>query len=121
MGKTYWIADPRAKGGGFFAETLDIPGVKTRAKKGERFVMMPLSWLASMLQAAGTPGAMVCILLRYLSWKTKSQTFPLSTALITKYGINRETKRRVLAKLETAGKIKIQHRHKQAPIITLLG
>jgi hypothetical protein len=119
MNKPFWVSDPRAKGGGFFAETLDIPAAKTRGKKGEPFVMMPLQWAADMAKAT-TPGAMVWILLRYQSWKTKSKTFPVTNVLLERHGVNRETKRRVLERLEAAGLIKIQHRGRQTPLVTLL-
>jgi hypothetical protein len=121
VSKPFWVSDPRANGGGFFVETLEIPSVEKRArKKAEQFVLIPLQWASDMAKATRTPGATVWILLRYMAWKTNSQTFPLSNVLLERYGIARETKRRVLAKLAAAGQIKIQHRHKQAPIITLL-
>jgi hypothetical protein len=63
---------------------------------------------------------MVWIILCYMAWKTKSQTFALPNVLLARYGVNRETKRRTLERLEAAGRIKIQRRHKQSPIVTLL-
>jgi hypothetical protein len=122
MNKPEWITDPRAKGGGFWVTTLEPSHpTKVRAAKHEKkFAILPLQWAADISEETGTRGAMVWILLRYMSWKTKSPTFPLSTALVNRYGIAKETKRRILTKLEAAGWVKIQHRHKQAPVITLL-
>ena len=107
-------------------ETLDDPPhIKARAAKRARrqkeaFTLLPLQWAADTAKAARTPGAMVWILLLYMAWKAKSRTFPLSNALLTQYGVTRETGRRILAKLEAADRIKIEHRHKQAPIVTLV-
>jgi hypothetical protein len=81
---------------------------------------LPLEWTAGTAKAAGTPGAMVWILLPYMAWKAKSTTFPLSNTLLARFGVNRKTKYRILANLEKAGRIKIQHRNKQAPLVTLL-
>jgi hypothetical protein len=53
-------------------------------------------------------------------WKTKSTTFPLSNTLLARYGVNRYTKYRMLAHLEKAGRIKIQHHNKQALLVTLI-
>jgi hypothetical protein len=39
---------------------------------------------------------------------------------LTSFGVGRETKRRVLEKLEAAGRIKVERRATRAPIITLL-
>ena len=62
----YWVSDPRAKGGGFFVETLEIPGTRTpaqevnRAKKRKPFkvdwVKLPDYWIRQLEQSqhAGT-------------------------------------------------------------------
>ncbi len=106
-------------------ETLDIPSTQAREAKHakrrkEAFVMLPLQWAADVAKATKTSGALVWILLLHMAWKAKNQTFPLSNALLIRYGVARETKRRILIKLEATGRIKIEHRHKRPPIITLL-
>jgi hypothetical protein len=114
-----------AHGKRILIETLEMPGLQARQAKRTRrrqetFVMLPLEWVAETANAARTPGAVVWILLAYMAWKAKSQTFPLSNVLLVRYGVARETKRRVLIRLEAAGQIKIDRRRKQAPIITIL-
>jgi hypothetical protein len=63
---------------------------------------------------------MVVIALFYLAWKHKGAPFPFSNIWLAKYGIRRETKRRMLRKLEQAGFIKVEQQGNQAPIVTLL-
>jgi hypothetical protein len=107
-------------------EDLDyLPKNKARAEKRARqrqqeFVKVPLQWATDAAKATGTRGAMVWILLLHMAWKGKSTTFPLSNALLAKYGIQRETKRRILARLEASGQIRIERRYKQSPVVTLL-
>jgi hypothetical protein len=36
VSKPFWVSDPRAKGGGFFVEALEIPGTRTRAQEAKR-------------------------------------------------------------------------------------
>ena len=61
MANPRWVSDPRAKGGGFFAETLEIPGVKTRAQEARRakkrkpfkieWVKLPDYWIRQLEQS----------------------------------------------------------------------
>ena len=104
-------------------ETLETTGMQARgrkAKKREEFALVPLQWMAAATKTTNTRGAMVLVLPLYMAWKNKSETFSLSNAAFTRYGINRETKRRVLRKLEVSGWLKIERPHGRAPIITLL-
>ncbi len=97
---------------------LDRPARRT---KRPAFTAIPLVWATNMAKAAGIPGAAVLVLLHYMAWKARSPTFQLSNALLTKYGIDRKVKYRVLAHLEAAGQIKIERRGpKKAPVVTLL-
>jgi hypothetical protein len=103
----------------------DQPPIKARAEKRrqrrkEAFAVVQLQWAADMAKATETPGALVWILLIYKAWKTKSTVFPLTSDLLRQYGVHRETNRRVLAKLEASGLIKVERRNRQAPTITLL-
>ena len=67
-----------------------------------------------------TPGYMVFTLLAYLAWKTKSSTFVLSNDCLKRYGVDRDAKRRALARLEKAGVIRIERHGRHAPKVTLL-
>jgi hypothetical protein len=117
------MSNPRyvtSHGKHILVETLDMPGRPVRKARRKEFAQLPLDWAAETARAAGTPGAMVWVLLDYMAWKTKSTTFPLSNTLLARYGVDRKAKYRVLANLEKAGRIKIQRRNKQAPLVTLL-
>ena len=113
-----WVT---AHGKQILVETLESPIMKVgEASKQQQFVKVPLQWAADAAKATGTRGAMVWILLLHMAWKTKSTTFPLSNVILTRYGVSREMKRRVLEKLEASGWIKIERRWKRNPIVTLL-
>jgi hypothetical protein len=92
---------------------------KTRDKRGG-FAQVPLDEAPDFAKATGTPGAMVWVLLFYMAWKTRSQTFPLFNEMLAQYGVSRWTKRRVLARLERAGLIEIRQRGHQAVTVTML-
>jgi hypothetical protein len=120
------MSNPRlvtAHGRQILVETLETPDMPTRGrktKKQEEFAIVPLRWMAEATKTTDTGGAMVLVLLRYLAWKNESSTFSLSNAMFTRYGIARETKRRVLRKLEAAGRLKIERGPGRALIVTLL-
>jgi hypothetical protein len=91
----------------------DPPQIKERMHKRARqqkeaFVMVPLQWAADAAKDTRTQGALVWIVLLYLAWKTKSQTFSLHNTLLAEYGVRRDTKWRILRALEAAGRIKIE-------------
>jgi hypothetical protein len=88
--------------------------------KENNFALIPLDWAADVTTAMNTPGYMVFILLAYLAWKTKSSTFVLSNNYLKLYGVDRDAKRRALARLEQAGVIRIERHVRHAPIVTLL-
>jgi hypothetical protein len=104
-------------------ETLETPSMRLRAayraNKRPR-VMIDLTEMAGMTKAAEIPGAMLLIVLQYMVWKTKGPTFPLPNALLKRYGVSRSVKSRTLQKLEAAGRIKLERRRKQSPLVTLI-
>jgi hypothetical protein len=102
-------------------EEVELDPPARRKKKRSEFTVMELEWAADMAKATGTCGALVWIVMRYLSWKAKSPTFAFTNTLLTRYGVTRQIKYRVLEKLEAAGKIKVEHRGaKKASIVTFL-
>jgi hypothetical protein len=103
-------------------ETLppDVPPSKARRREANLFIKMPLKWAATATTAIGSRQCFVLIWLLHLAWKTKAMTFKLSNAPLASYGVSRETKRRALVKLETAGLIKVERLHGRATIVTLL-
>jgi hypothetical protein len=122
MGKTYWVTDPRARGGCILVETLETTPrqKKSEAKRQEEFAKVPLQWAAELAKGTGTRRAMVWIVLLHLAWKNGSMTFPFSNVMLTRLGVDRRMKYHMLEKLEEAGLIKVEHRPKQSPIVTLV-
>ena len=117
MSDSYWVADPRAKGGRFLVQTR--PTTRQR-KRQKEFAMVPLQQAAVMAKATRTPGAMVWLMLIYTAWRANSAAFPFTNVALKRYGIHRNTKLHTLKILEDAGLIKVEWRRKQSPIVTLL-
>jgi hypothetical protein len=122
MSNRYWHSDPRAKGGGFWVTSSDLTPRQQRqvARRRKAFAIVPLQLSGEMVKAIGIPGAMVLILLFYLSWQYQGAPFPFQNTLLARYGVSREAKRRVLKALEKAGLIRVEWRCNQAPIVTLM-
>jgi len=122
MGNSYWVADPRAKGGRLLVQAIEPTArqKKSAAKRQNEFARVPLQLAGEITKHTNTQSAMVWILLLYLAWKNKSATFPLSNTIVARYGVSREIKRRMLKKLETAGLIKVEWRPSKSPIVTLM-
>ena len=95
------------------------PARKLSGKQND-FALVPLGWAADVTAAMNTPGYMVFTLLAYLAWKSKSSTFVLSNDYLKRYGVDRDAKRRALARLEKAGVIRIERHGRHAPMATLL-
>jgi hypothetical protein len=118
------MSNPRyvaAHGKRILVETLETPGLKVReVSRQEEFARVPLQWAAEVAKCTKTRRAMVWILLLHMAWKNRSTTFPLSNVILTRYGISREMKRRILEKLEAAGLIKVERQHGRAPVVTLV-
>jgi hypothetical protein len=104
-------------------EVVEI--VPSKRKRGPRinkdgFALVPLEWAAEVAKAAPKIPVMLLVLLAYSAWREKGPTFALTSDLTRQYGVSRWAKARALAKLEAAGKIKVERPQNQAPIITLI-
>jgi hypothetical protein len=105
------------------AATRAAGSAKRKKKEAEAFVMVPLWWIAQAAKLTHTPATLVLMELLYTAWRTKSSTFILPNARLQKWGMNRETKRRVLRNL-AHGKdrmIVLEQRRGRAPRVTLIG
>jgi hypothetical protein len=122
MSNRRWI---RAHGKMIVVETLDMPGTAAsgarKAKREEDFAIVPLQWAAGVAKDTNTQRALVWITLLYLSWKAKSQTFPVSNVALARYGISKYIKLRTLETLAAAGRITVEQRDGCAPVVTLVG
>ena len=95
------------------------PKGKARARKtADRCVKVPLWWVEQAAKATNTPRVLVLVWLLYLSWKTGSNTFPLTNVQLR--GVHRNTKYKMLLELEAAGLIQVSREGKRAPLVTLL-
>jgi hypothetical protein len=89
------------------------------AKPKDQFVKVPLWWAAEAAKATRSPTTLVLIELLHRSWKAKSSTFPLPNGRLTKNGVSRKVKWRVLRDLEVAELITVKGRHGKTPLVTL--
>jgi hypothetical protein len=87
--------------------------------KKDAFVKMPLWWAAEAAKATRDPSMLVLVELLHRSWKAKNLTFPLPNGRLSKNGVSRKVKCRVLRDLEIAGLITIERRHGKTPLVTL--
>jgi hypothetical protein len=98
------------------AATRAVGKGKGKGKKGEPFAMVPLHCAEEMAKACRSPAFVVCVHLLYLSWKTKSRT----VALPNPDGYHRNSKDRVLRKLEAAGLVRVDRHSGRNPRVTIL-
>jgi hypothetical protein len=103
------------------AESVDDNVIEfpSRQAKGVKFIAIAIDDAAEFAKAAGTPSAMVWLMLYYLAWKTKKRTFELSNQMLVPYGVTRWTKDRALARLVREGKIEIMQRGHQSVTVRL--
>jgi Bacterial regulatory proteins, gntR family len=105
-------------------ERIAVETIKSDAKPNRRmansFAQVPLGWAAAAAKATKTPRAMVWVLLQHMAWQNDHAAFPVSNAVLAKYGVSREVKRRALASLESSGLIVVERRHGRAPVVTLI-
>jgi hypothetical protein len=95
------------------------PVHRPRGKK-DGFALAPLEWTADIAKVLNAPDIMLVNLMLYLSWKAKGEAFLVSNETLRRYGVGRKTKYRVLARLESAGRIQVHRQNKQAPHVTML-
>jgi hypothetical protein len=86
----------------------------------EPFAKVYLDGAAAVAKALGSPIVLIAPLLIHLAWRTKSATFPLPNKVLTKYGVDRHAKYRVLRRLEKAGIIDVRNDPGKTTVVTLL-
>jgi hypothetical protein len=91
-----------------------------KRKRAGRFIpSMPLSWFQRACRLPGK-AALVAVVLWYRSRLVKANTFVLSQAALSEFGISRQAKYRALQVLEGAGLITVQRRLHRNPEVTIL-
>jgi hypothetical protein len=129
VSKPFWVSDPRAKGGGFFVETLEIPGTRTRAQKAKRakkrkpfkvdWVKLPDYWIRQLEQSqhVGTYKLALCILREAYRRQYTGGEVVLSTEVTRLPGTTRWSAIKELVALKL---IEIQQDGNQATRVTKL-
>jgi hypothetical protein len=66
-------------------KTLDFDQPARKKNKHAEFAMVELDWIADMAKAAPKfQWAAILVVMRYLAWKAKSQTFAFPNTLLTR-------------------------------------
>ena len=84
------------------------------------FVMFPYEQFLAAAGRARNIQLAVLIELAHLRFKTHKSTVELGNKALAAVGIQRWAKLDALTMLEDAGLIRIEHRHKKSPLVTLL-
>jgi hypothetical protein len=93
---------------------------KTRRRRNDTFVQVPLALAAAITKATNTPKAMVGIMVLYEAWVNKGKPFTLSDKKLTGFGVKRNTRRRALDAMEAAGLVTVEWKNGRAPVVTLV-
>jgi hypothetical protein len=91
-------------------------------KKHRRFALIPMSWLETVFKRnAGSDAALkVVLLLLHEYWRNGKRPVKLTTVALAKIGVDRQAKRRVLAKLRQMGVIEADGHNGKNPLVTFL-
>jgi hypothetical protein len=97
---------------------LAVKPIKRRTKRIKPFAQVELEETANAAKAMGTPRALIFAMLKHLAWQSKGKPFPLTNAVLKKYGISREVKRKALVALEAKGLIRVERHRTRSPVVT---
>jgi hypothetical protein len=89
------------------------------ARKGKRFVRLPLVWDDHM-NMIGDKAQIVARHILRLDFKNHGQPFPLPNGPLLAMGVSRRMKHAALTKLERLGLIEVVRRPKKSPLIRAL-
>jgi hypothetical protein len=123
MNKSHWVSDSRVKGGGLWAETVEMPNVKARTKKRKTFeiewVKLPNYWIRQLEQSehAGTYKLALRILREAYKQQHIGGEVVLSAAVT---GLPGTTRRSAAKELVTLKLIQIQQDGNRATRVTQL-
>jgi hypothetical protein len=91
-----------------------------KQKRAGRFIpSMPLPWFQRACRLKGK-ACLVAAILWYRSRLAKADTFILSQAMLSEFGISRQAKYRALEALEGGGLITVSRRPRRNPEVTVL-
>ena len=89
-------------------------------KKVKLFAITELDAAAKAFAAMNCSRAMVYVWLMHQARMTGKRTITVPNGVLAKYGVSRETKRRVLKELEAGGLIMLDQQPLKTPRVTLL-
>jgi hypothetical protein len=89
------------------------------ARRRERFIAVPWSWLERLEGANGKTYHLALHLL-YLHWKDRGQSIKLANGMLRLDGVSRKSKWRGLNDLEKRGLITVERRPRRTPIVRVL-
>ena len=123
MNKPHWVSDSRLKGGGLWAETVEMPNVKARTKKRKTFeikwVKLPNYWIRQLEQS--TRVATYKLALRILREAYKQHYIGGEIVLSAEVtGLSGTTRRSAAKELVTLNLIQIQQDGNRATRVTKL-
>jgi hypothetical protein len=98
-------------------ETL---GSKRRPRRQDQFVMVPLEWMHRLSSARCTATWNTALHLLFRSFKERRPTIQLANGVLASKGVTPGQKWRALKELEAMGLVKVEHRPRKSPNITLL-
>jgi hypothetical protein len=91
-----------------------------RRQRRDQFVMVPLVWADRLNAARFAATLKVANHLLFQSFKDRRQTMRLANGVMALKGVTRSQKCRALQELEALGLIKVEHRPRKSPEVTLL-
>ena len=93
---------------------------RKKMKRAQRFVLGPLPWPWLCSLALCHPRALeLALTIKMLSDTAGREEVALSSTLIAELGLGRESKRRALAALETAGLVEVKRMSGRLPLVSL--
>jgi hypothetical protein len=84
------------------------------------FVKMPVWWAAAFAKANKSPDILMAVELLRRQFETGSMTFSLPNGRLSRAGVSRKVKHRVLRRLEQAKLISVERSPNKNPIVTLV-
>lgn len=117
----------------FDRESLGLPESDTKArevaytsiprpKNREHYLRgpIPLSWLTQAARLSGR-SLHVAVTIWYRAGLEKNATIRLGNAVLAKFSVSPDSKRRALIELEKAGLIRVERGKNKNPVVTILG
>ena len=100
--------------------TPQAPRVDRPKRSQSGFAKMSNGAAVAGYHALGCPRAIVWHYIHYRVWAEGVPTVPLANQTLVDMGVSRYTKYRALLSLEQAGLIRVEHRKRRSPLVTLL-